>query len=81
MFTELDCDGESKTSGAIREIRFDSEPKPIHFTDQSGFRLPNTGGMGTALHAAGGTVTSLGSGAALIYMIIRKGRRKAAPDA
>ena len=81
VFTELDCDGESKTSGAIREIRFDSEPKTIHFTNQSGFRLPNTGGMGTALHAAGGTVTSLGSGAALIYMIIRKGRRKAAPDA
>ena len=77
VYTELDGDGQ-QISGALREIFFSDSPQTIHYTNQTGFRLPNTGGSGTILYTAGGTILM---SAAQLYKRVRKGRRKDGPPA
>ena len=79
VFTQLEAGEESQTDGAERTLYFDDAPRTIHFKNQCGYRLPNTGGIGTTLYTAGGTTVSLSMGAALLYKKMRNGRRKAAP--
>ena len=76
VFTEVEGSEELQTSGSWRELNFDHEPQTIHFTNQTSFRLPNTGGAGTVLYTASGTALSLSMGAVLLYIQTRKGRRK-----
>ena len=77
VFTELEGTGETKISGASRELYFQDEPQILHFTNQSGFRLPNTGGTGTAIYNIGGTVLFMGT--AWLQIKSRKGKRKDDP--
>ena len=79
VFTELGGSEESKASGAVREIQFDEKPQTIHYTNKSGFRLPNTGGMGTFSHIAAGTVISLGTSAAFLHTQFPKRKEEDIP--
>lgn len=82
VVTELGNGENQRISGAVRELQFSSEPQTIHYINQTGFRLPNTGGVGTALYTGGGAALSLSMGAALVYNRLRKERRKRnSPDA
>ena len=79
VFHNLEGTDEMQISGASREILFSSTPQTLHFTNQSGFRLPNTGGIGTTLYTAGGTALALSAGAALLYRSSHRGRKKRIP--
>jgi len=79
VFNRLESVDEAPVSGASREIQFSNAPQTIHFTNQTGFRLPNTGGMGTTLHTAGGVLLSFGAGAVSLYKQSQKERRKKHP--
>ena len=79
VFHRLEGTQEESISGPIREIRFSNTPQTIHYVNQSGFCLPNTGGMGTALFTTGGAVLSLGMSVALLGQCPFKGRRKNDP--
>ena len=57
-------------SGAVREVQISNTPRTIHFINQTGFRLPNTGGTGTKSYILSGTVLMMG--AALLYMIQKR---------
>ena len=70
---------ETQISNAYREIPFSNTPQTIHFTNQSGFRLPNTGGMGTYWHTAVGAAITSAISAALLYRRSRRERRKNGP--
>lgn len=65
VFNRLEGMEEQQTSGAVREVCFTDTAQTLHFTNQTGYRLPNTGGAGTFMYRAGGAVLSLGMGAAL----------------
>lgn len=80
VFTELEGDTQ-QINGAVREITFSDSPQTVHYTNQTGFRLPNTGSTGTMLYTASGTVLSASMSAALLYKRLRKGRRKDGPPA
>jgi len=77
--SEVEDGAHQQINGALREIQFSNTPQTIHFYNQTGFRLPNTGGMGTALYAAAGTGLCLSMGIALLYERLRRGRQAAAP--
>lgn len=79
VFTELGGSAESKTGGAVREIQFDESPQTIHYTNQSGFRLPNTGGEGTFSYIAAGTVILLRTSAAFLYLQFPKRKEEDIP--
>ena len=79
VFHTLEGVDDAQCSGAIRDIAFSNAPQTIHFTNQSGFRLPNTGGPGTSVYTAGGSMLFLCSGAAFMYSQLRKERRKKRP--
>ena len=76
VFTKQEGTGETQISGSSREVLFQDDPLIIHFTNQSGFRLPNTGGTGTAIYNVSGAVFSLGMGTALLQMKSRKRKQK-----
>ena len=76
VFTRLDGVDEAQISGADRALNFSNIPQTLHFINQSGFRLPNTGGSGMFLYAAGGASLSTCMGAALLYRRFRRERRK-----
>lgn len=77
--TELEDGIHLKISGDVRELRFSNTPQTIHFYNQTGFRLPNTGGAGTALYTAWGTALCLCMSAALLQKHLRRERRTAGP--
>lgn len=78
---DLESVDESQISGTYREISFTHTAQTIHFTNQSGFRLPNTGGMGTNLYTIGGSVFSLSMSMALLHKQSRKkGRKRHTPE-
>ncbi|MBR4289562.1 MAG: LPXTG cell wall anchor domain-containing protein [Oscillospiraceae bacterium] len=81
VFHTLEGVDETQASGGSREIQFSNTPQTIHFTNQSGFRLPSTGGAGTVLYTAGGTALSAGMSAALLYKRSRSRKRKETPEA
>jgi len=81
VFTEVEDLENQKISGAMRQLQFSSQPQTIHFINQTGFRLPNTGGVGTAPYTTGGPLLFWGLSAALGYKRLRKGRRtRNSPD-
>ena len=80
VFTELEGDTQ-QINGAVREITFSDSPQTVHYTNQTGFRLPNTGSTGTMLYTVSGTALSASMSAALLYKRLRKGRRKDGPPA
>jgi len=77
--SEVEDGAHQQINGALREIQFSNTPQTIHFYNQTGFRLPNTGGTGTALYAAAGTGLCLSMGIALLYERLRRGRQAATP--
>lgn len=66
-------------SGKYREIDFSNAPMTVEFINQSGYRLPNTGGNGTALYTMGGTILCSGAATALLYRTNHSERRKKHP--
>lgn len=78
VFNRLEGTDE-EISSACKEIAFSNLDRTLHFRNQSGFRLPNTGGSGSVLYTAGGATLSSGVGAALLYRQSRKERRKRKP--
>ena len=82
VFHNLEGVQESQISGAQREILFTHTAQTIHFINQSGFRLPNTGGIGTNLYTIGGSLLSLSMGVALLHKQSRgKSRKSNTPEA
>lgn len=79
---QLEGTDETLISGASRELQFANSEQVLHFYNQSGYRLPNTGGAGSILYTAGGVSLSLSAGAAALYKRRSRGRRKQySPDA
>jgi len=76
VFHKLEGVDEMQISGASREIHFSNTPQTLHVTNQSGFRLPNTGGIGIRLHTAWGSVLIFLSGASALYGRLHRERRK-----
>ncbi len=76
VFNRLEGTEEDQAGGASREVHFTNTAQTIHFTNQTGFRLPNTGGSGTFAYQIGGALLSLSMGAALLHKESRKERRK-----
>jgi len=77
--SELEDGTQQRINGATREILFSNAPQIVHFFNQTGFRLPNTGGAGTILYTAGGATLSLSMSAALLYKRLRKGKGTNSP--
>ena len=73
--TQLEGVDAQRISGASRELHFSNTEQTLHYTNHTGYRLPNTGGVGTLLYAAGGAVLSLSTGTAALYKRFGKGRR------
>ena len=70
-FTVLhQLEGEEVISGAVKEVHFSNTPQTIHFINQTGFRLPNTGGNGIKAYTFGGTMLIMS--AALLYMLQKR---------
>ena len=72
VFHELEGTDETPVSGAVREVFFANSPKVLKFTNQSGYRLPNTGGAGIIPYTAGGAAVSA---AAMLYKRSRRNKR------
>lgn len=79
VFNRMEGTDEEEISSVRREIAFSNSDRSLHFRNQSGFRLPNTGGFGTGLYTASGVALSSSVGAALLYRRSRKERRKRKP--
>ena len=78
VFTQLGDSSESENSSAYREIYFDDEAQTVHFKNQSGFRLPNTGGIGTNMFVVCGIAVCLCM-SAVSFVQTRKKRGKDIP--
>lgn len=81
--TELNYDGfivssmiagidDSQETGNQREIRFGNSPVTVHVTNQTSFRLPDTGGGGSSMYTTGGAALCSAFGAALLYSHLRR---------
>lgn len=82
VFNCLENTDEVQISGASREVHCANTAQTVHFTNQSGFRLPNTGGIGTAFFTIGGGGLSLSMAASAVYERANRIRRKNnSPDA
>lgn len=74
VFTKLLGSDAEPVSGAGREVLLSNAPMTVAFMNQSGFRLPNTGGMGADVYTAGGAALNAVLCAAALYH--HYGRRK-----
>lgn len=64
----------TELSGASREISFSNTECTLHYVNHSGYRLPNTGSVGTILYTIGGVAFSLSAAIAVLYYQLSRNR-------